>query len=196
MLCFEWLDFSGDTVSGYRSESTGKDKVLERGAQLNISKADFGIEDLFISADLLPNNPTDKLQRLNFAVQANQQLQVPLGELLESLDLGNSQVLRDAWQMEQIENGVLQTVIEKMKINAEMEAQMQMQAAQAGLEQGQQQPPNIPQPPQQPQGPASQQLAEGQGFNAAEGGTPNQTAAPTDTREGLTQRTQGGGAIG
>lgn len=194
IIMFEWLDFTGHTVSGFRTSDAGTEgPTVERGAQISISNNDFDMETLFISAKMMPNNPTDRLQRMNFAIQANKELQVPLSELLESLDLGNSDVLQERWQQEQLDAATLMTFIETQKQMALMQVQMQAQQAMQ-----QQQPPgtqNTPGPQSGANTPPSQETANGPGFNAAEGGTPNQVASPADTREGLTGRTFGGQEI-
>ena len=190
VLLFEWLDFTGDTVSGFRASDAGTDGPTEqRGAQISISKNDFDINTLFISAKMMPNNPTDKLQRMNFAIQANQNLNVPISELLEGLDLGNSEVLMERWQEEQIQTAAVATFIETQKQMALMQVQMQAQQAMQQQPQGAQNPSGGP---PKANTPPSQETANGQGYNAAEGGTPNQVVSPADTREGLTGRTQSG----
>jgi len=178
LLAFSWIDYSGDIVSAFKSDSTGPDILSSRGAQIDIGPDDFDLTVLYINAKLLENNPTDKLQRMNFAIQANKELQIPLKELVESLDLGNFDVMQPEWMKEQLQVAAMSTFIEGKSAEQQMAIQMQGQAAQMQMQQ----------PQQQPQGPPSQQMAQGQGFNG-EGGSPNQIASPADTREQLNGET-------
>ena len=193
VLMFSWIDFKGDTVSAFRSTADGTDILQNRGAQIDISKDDFSLEMLYLNAKMIPNNPTDKLQRMNFAIQANKELQIPISELIESLELGNFDVLNAKWTEEQIQLNALMTFFEGKKLEQQMQMQMAMQqATQAPQAQGLANPPG--QGPQ-PQSIPSQETANGPGFNA-NGGSPNQMVSPADTREQLNGRTFTGEDIG
>ena len=187
LLAFSWIDYKGDIVQAFRSDSEGTDVLSSRGAQIGVGPDDFDLTVLYISASLIANNPTDKLQRMNFAIQANKELQIPLKQLVETLGLGNFEVLQTEWMKEQLGVSAMSLFIEGKSAEQQMQIQMQGQAAQMQMQQAQQQQ-QPQQMPQQPQGPPSQQTAQGGGFNA-EGGTPNQMVSPADTREQLNGQT-------
>ena len=185
MLCFEWIDYTGDMVKSFRASDSGSRTAALRGSQIDIGLDNFDIEALFINARIIPNSPTDKLQRMNFAIQANQNLRIPISELVESLDLGNSEVLTERWIEEQMETGAVQNFLEKQRAMAQAEVQAALVAATQGQTGG-----GIPAPQGQANAPGqipSQQTARGQGFNG-EGGSPNQQVSPQDTREQLAQQ--------
>lgn len=185
MLCFEWIAFSEDTVKSFRAVDSGTDRTASRGAQIDMNPDKFDMQSLFINTRIIPNSPTDKLQRMNFAIQANQNLRVPISELVESLDLGNSEVLTEQWIEEQMLTGAVQNFLEKQRAIAQAEVQAALMEATGGGQGG-----GISAPKGQANAPGqipSQQTAQGQGFNG-EGGTPNQQVAPQDTREQLAKQ--------
>ncbi|MCP4139169.1 MAG: hypothetical protein GY755_02570, partial [Chloroflexi bacterium] len=119
------------------------------------------------------------------------------------LGYGNPEVLSERWQKEQLDDASVAIFIEKQRAQAQMEVQMQQQQMQMAMQQQMQQqqqpqPQGIPNPSNgRPQAgtPPSENTANGQGFNAAEQGTPNQISDPGNTREQITGRTQSGQEI-
>ncbi|RPI89171.1 MAG: hypothetical protein EHM40_21325 [Chloroflexi bacterium] len=196
-LAFQWVDYMGDKVTGYRTKAKAEGKP--KGEKINIGKGDFDAKTMIVRCELLSNTPTDELQKVNMynqMVQAN--WPVPKSEFVERMGLGSPEVLKDKWFDEKLEEIALnvfgqtqtaqaQLAIEQIKM--QMQAQMQQQQMEQQLQaqaQMQGQDPNAQGvPPQQGQEqPMTQAM---QGMNPAEGGAPPAMMAPQATRTMMEQ---------
>ena len=174
-LCFLWVKKSGDNVVGYR-KSTRKDGAVA-GEQISISPKDFDDDSVFITATLLPNAPTDKMQLVNMAKMLKESgFPIPDEEHMERLGFGNPEALKDRWFVEQAEalaftlwgeeqKAQLQMMIQQKQAQMQDEAQARM--AQQNAPEG---PPAIP---------------GGEGFSPNQGGSAPAEAAPQMTQTAI-----------
>jgi hypothetical protein len=177
----EWVAFTGDTLNAFYIADKGTSDNRKRGAQVSISPDEIDLENMAIKCELSPNTPTDKNQRVSMAVLANEKLGVPKSELVEDLDYGAPEVLRNEYLKEQITNGALQSFIETMRAMALQALQQAQGATGAPGANG-----------AVPTGTAvknpSQAVIQGQGYDQAAGGASPVTADQGLTREGVTNQ--------
>jgi hypothetical protein len=183
MLFFEWLEKTGDTVVGYRSADAGEGVEKKSGFGIKVNRDEFMLDDLFVTAKMLPNNPTDRMQRMNLASLANDKMHIPLSSLTGDLGYEESpDYLQTKWQEEQLEFAAMTNFIEMQR------AQMQLQMAQQQAQQ-----PQIPNQPGNVTGQKgvdtpTNEIAQGQGFDTSQGGSARAEVNPTG-QVGLTGRT-------
>jgi len=71
----------------------------EQIADLSMSAEDFMDYKFFVECTVLPNNPTDKLQRMNIISMIKQvKLPIPDRELIEGMGFGNPEWLREKYE--------------------------------------------------------------------------------------------------
>lgn len=178
-LMFRWVDATDKPITGYRLENNSGQLVA--GEKVNVGKDDYDPETLTITCELLANNPTDRGQRINQAVQIKQAgIKMPDDELLEGLGNIAPKVSIERWYKQQIQDMAL-AMMQKEK---DMAMQLQMSQAQAGIQmqmQAQQNPPPTQGAPAQP----ANQVQGGQGVNPAMGGVPPAMNAPEQTQTSL-----------
>ena len=178
-MMFLWIKETNSSQIGYRMTSKGDGKP--KGQQIMVSPDTFDPEFLFVRCELMPNSPTDQLQRTNMVqMMKNMRLPVPDEEYVEFVGMGNPEALRDRFAKQEIWNAALSTFVQTMQGQAQMALQQQQQAAQQQAQpaqQSQNQPP-APNSPQQP----SMENAGGQGFSPPQGGESPMTANPQMTQ--------------
>ena len=195
-LFFDWVNYTGDTTIAYRMTAAGKTPEMMRGAQIVMRpEVDFDVENMYVSCELMPNTPTDKVAKMNMYLQASQNWRVPESEFVEEL-FGDPKALSGEWEQEQVEKAAMQIFVKEknaavdMKIQqATMQMQMQAQSANVSMAGGQQ-PGQVPQPKgaEQPMATAM----TGEGYNAANGGQSTMPGAPGMTREAVTGQDMAG----
>jgi len=169
-IMFRYMKGMDDMVVGY---AMADGKGMMRGEEIGMNKDMFArMENLFATCVLMPNNPTDKLQRMNMITMALQSgLAIPQDEMIEGLGYGNPDALKTRWEKQILE----QAALEAMKINvvegAKMKLQLEVQKAQMEMQvQAQQQAVQAQgQAPPEQTAPAFA-ATSGQGFNAGQGG--------------------------
>jgi len=180
-----WSSYTGIDLVGYnmkrRSQAHGLEYVLPAD--------EIDDENIYISVELDPDEPTDKMQRANTAT------------LLQRLGYSNTSALEDMGvedpeqEMDRaFEEKLDQNQLDMYILSQQQALQMQMQALQMQMQQQQQmQQMGMQQQMQQQQ--QAQQMAQqqelggaipgGQGFNPAMGGQPPAMAFPEGTRENV-----------
>jgi hypothetical protein len=186
-MLFKWIKATDDTLIAYRAEA--KSETQRRGANITMSSKKFDEENLFIMCDLQPNNPTDKLQRVNMAAQIKQAgLRIPDEEIIESLGFGNVKPLMRKYEQQEIEMAALEAF--KTRIMGEAQAYVQTLIAQgqAQIQMGMQQEQQAMMQQQGP--PGGEQPAEGmtQGFPEGAGNAPPMGgSSPYESNPAMTQ---------
>jgi len=187
-LIFKWMIKHQKPLTGYRIEGKPGAPVMMKGAELTVLPEEA--KKIFITCELLPNNPTDMMQRVNsFMTMKQGGAPIAWSEIFERLHIGGlmsvsrfekEEVARTA--LEAFKAELMSQVELKVKsatLQMETEAQLEL-ASQAGGTTG-----AGAEPLEQGVDQAAKELAQGQGFNAAQGGN-----APSEMSPSLTQ-TQG-----
>lgn len=205
LLMFRWLDKTGDTVVSYRTSA--KKEGQSKGDNIPVNSDDFDPDVMQISCELMSAAPTDKQQLVNMYSTLKQAgAQIAWGELLERLQLGNSDILKQGWLDEQLEGMALKNYMaqEDAKLQMQVQAQqmqMQMQAQQAQQHAQQEQQMQMQQAAQQ-QGQEQAMAPEmsgamanpntqdptmpgGTGYDPAQGGQSPMMGAPGMTRNNV-----------
>lgn len=199
ILMFRWSKKNNKILKAARMYSKGQDKP--KGQEILVTPDDINLDALYIECQILPNNQNDQMQLVNQISMLKQSgIHIPDKEFVEKLNMGNPAVLDEEWQKQELFNAVLQAKLKELMAEVDVKTQaaimqiqagIQMQQQQQQLEQqmamAQQQPQGGPAgqaPAQQGQPLPSDQMTSGQGFNAAAGGTPPQTANPSITQAG------------
>ena len=166
-LMLLWTSYSGVALNAYNDDKRG-----EFGEEYVIEPDEIDEENIYISVELDPDEPTDKLQRANTATML-MQLGYPKRYALE--DMG----------VEDPEKAIVEHYEERL---LDLEYTKHEQAEMAAIQQEQMMA-------QQEQQMAAQQMAQqgsmagaipgGEGFNPAMGGLPPASAFPGGTREGV-----------
>jgi hypothetical protein len=201
-LAFLWIKKTKISVVAHRAKDANPQKGKVKGQKIVLDPEMFDPRSMIIQCELLTTNTSDELQRMNVFSQAVQiGLPITKAEIAERMGWGNSEVLKQDWLKEKMEEIAL-TMYQKQK---DLELQMtgeqkrmeiQMAAEQARLAQaqgaqpGQQPAPEGPEgmvPPEQMGG--AQMMPGGQGFDPNQQGLPPAMADPNETRT-QTQRPQ------
>lgn len=179
ILMVKWIKAADETVSGYRTTTT-KTNELVRGEEISMSPGDFIEGRFYVDCTIMPNNPTDRMQRINEYTMLKQNgFPVPDDEFVERLDFGAPEVLRSRFEDQQIDNAVLQSAVREIIGEAELKLlQLKQQLQMESMPQGQANPESTPTQP-------VTQNARGQGFNAAQGGEAPMTPSPQMTQTAL-----------
>ena len=152
------------------------------------------LEAIFLSVELKPDVPTDRLQRATAAVQIVDKLPYSPQRLLKMLGETDPEGSLREWKLWQLEVTDFQAKLQRLQ--SELSGQYEqdvLAAAQAMVEQqmAQMGPPAAGGNGREPENPL------GEGFNPAAGETPPAMASPAGTTfEGATGMTRGGGEIG
>jgi hypothetical protein len=157
----------------------------------------FDPDRMVIKCELMANNATDRMQRVNQAVMIKQaRLRIPDSELLETLGFGNPKATIEEWFDEQIDETALNYYNERVRLGLEQQVQQaqqeqmmkQQQAMQATKEQEMQRINSLAAQANQnadvgigPEGNPAFDSQGGQGVNAAAGGQPSMMGAPGET---------------
>ncbi|MFA6213494.1 MAG: hypothetical protein WC714_28920 [Candidatus Obscuribacterales bacterium] len=189
-LCFKWIKFSGGTEKAYRKASASPEKI--QGEQIDVGPEDFDEDTLFVSAELLPNTPTDKMSIMNIIAQlVDRQAPIPWSEHLEKLGYKNPEAMKDRWTDDQMfmfalknfsqqQDAALQLqmreaeakIAEKARVAAVQNSPMSQEANPQNQAKGMPTPPVIP---------------GGQSNNPAQGGASPAMSAPEMTRSATEQ---------
>lgn len=170
-----WVSYTGIDLSGYND---GK-RNGEYAEEYILPADEIDEENIYISVELDPDEPTDKLQRANTAT------------MLKQLGYSNTSALEDMGvedpeqEMERsYEERLDELEMAKFEQMQQMELQMMAQQAQQGMQAQQQQAQEAQMMAQQQQ--LQGAIPGGHGFNPAMGGEPPAMAFPGGTREEVT----------
>ena len=184
--------YRGEDVVGY---GEGLDKYT-------IDSESIDPANIYISVELRPDVPVDRVQRVQAAIAMSQNLEYPTIKILEFLGETDPQgAMKDYWK-EQLNRADMMGRLEKIRKTAsgeleEMAAMMAQQMLQGMMQQQQaQQGPPGQGSPQQMMGPQGIEGVEGGAWNPAMGMPPPAMASPAgNTREAQTGLTRAGGPI-
>jgi len=185
--------YRGEDVVGY---GEGLDKYT-------IDSESIDPANIYISVELRPDVPVDRVQRVQAAIAMSQNLEYPTIKILEFLGETDPQgAMKDYWK-EQLNRADMMGRLEKIRKTAsgeieEMAAMMAQQMLEGMMQQqqAQQQGPPGQGPPQQMMGPQGIEGVEGGAWNPAMGMPPPAMASPGgNTREAQTGLTRAGGPI-
>lgn len=197
-LMFRYAKKKNITLLGRKMERVPGRPTEMRGAEVSLRPEEMVLDKLYIECELLPNNSTDMMQRVN-SFMTMRQGGAPLAwsEIFERLGM-EGQMSMSKFEDEEIARSVLETFKAKMMQDLQLEgeqARMQMQAELQQQQMAQQQEAEQMQMQQQAQieqqgqvaaqqglNQPIQQMAQGQGFNAAMGGGAPQAASPELTQ--------------
>lgn len=177
MLC--WVAYYGKEYSKVDLYGQYDNKAM-KGTEIRLASDTLDPEGMQIDAQLYDDLPVDKLQQINGAVLAKNNFNIPESDLVEDLGYGDPSELKKRRQLENYENAYIQTDLQKLQMQAQLEmqqAQMQMQQQAQQVQMQAQQEAQMQQAQLQQQSqamnnasPANQNLG-GDGFNPAQGGT-------------------------
>jgi hypothetical protein len=195
-----WVVFAGDAQMVY---GTGKE---DNGKTYMMIPEEVNVDHLQIEVELKADMPTDRIQKINAATMAVNQLGMSKQSGLEEIGVIDVETEERKNTWEKIKEATLAGQLaliqaeSQLKIQqAQMQMQMQAQQVQQQQQQAQQQQQMQAQAQQaqQQQGQQQQQGVGGQGFNPAQGGTPPATANPQGTPyEAAMGQTRGGQQTG
>ena len=167
-----WVEKTGRALIGRRLQQSGYDNMMNIGAFLSVGKDSFD-SNWKISVSLRPNSPTDKNERMTYAMNTSERFNLPRSWAMDEAGIDiDPKVALAQWAGEQKEIATIMADIQRIQMQPEMEMQQQMQA------QAQQAPP---------QG----QVGPGGETNPA--GLPAAQFDSTATRENITGRSVAGG---
>lgn len=191
-----WIKQDEQPVVAY---GTGR---YTRGAQFEIDPQEIEEDAIYIDVELVPDVPTDRLQRINGAILAHQSLKYPLDKALEDVGVSDPEQSIRRWYTERIKESVVDAEIMKIQARAQAEIQQIMMQAQQAM---QPQPPSQGAPPsdqfanqqlQQQMAPPGVELANGIANNPYVGGLPTALLDPNATYEGQTLQDRSGAPTG
>lgn len=154
----------------------GVDKRTDLGMQYEIDPETIDTENIYITVELKPDNPTDRVQQAN-AGMILQQLGYPKEYVLEQVGVEDPQAAMKQFWIERLKEARIQNIIDLERMQMEQGMAQQAQDAQMA----QQQEAQMLAQQQQMQGP----IQGGPGFNTGMGGMPPAMAFPQGTREEL-----------
>jgi len=166
----QWIHFSGEEATAY-----GRDR--DGSYVYKISPDEIDPDNVYLSVQLEPDVPSDRMQRINAASIAVQNLDMSKESAMKDIGITDPQGEMKRRRLEIL----LEARFQQRLAEEAAEAQLRLQAKAAQMAQAPQgqQPPGFP-------------MAGGQGFNPAQGGSPPAELFPGGTREGQTGQTQGG----
>lgn len=180
-LMLLWAHYTGEGLDAY-----GMDKRTNAGVAYRVEADEIDPESIYIEVELTTDEPTDRQQRANTAVQL-MQIGYPKEYALEDMGVADPpKAIEQSYYERFLEHEV------NLKMQQDLAAmQMQMAQAQQAMQMQMQQQ-------QQAQMMAEQQAAQqpipgGEGFNPAMGGqSPINVNPSVQTRERVTGQTRGG----
>jgi hypothetical protein len=134
----EWLQFDKKPLLAYRNNNI----VTEgkgAGSFINIPFDEIDPESIQITCNLTASAPTDFNQRVQAAVQQNQQLHIPLAVLNAELGRENPESLFEQWAQEQYDLSTIQQDIQLTGAQQQQQLQIEGQQAAQQMQQEQQQ---------------------------------------------------------
>lgn len=200
-----WVDKTDVPLVAYATEAkqlrSGNTRPM--GMKMEVTRNDYDLNALGITAKVQPNTPTDRMEQLNMAVILSKQLNMPTSYLLEEMGYENVGMMYELWVREFMKNAELQAKAQGLMAEATTAAQIAAQ--QAGMQKQQEQQAQQT----QAQGGGAPPLQEGTppmgagngiantsfgatgnspGMNPAMSGQSPMMAAPSMTREKVTGR--------
>lgn len=195
-LVFKWAKKKDKVLKGsVLRDSKGSGGIdYKQGTEIQIEPDDIVLDSLYITCKIMRNLEDDKMVTANFITMMKQaEIPIPSSQLIEMFDWGSPEILNEEYEKEQIRKASLGITLQKMqreleeefqKRMKEFDAQLQMQMQQASQQMMAQAQGAVPMEgqagavaPQQGVPLPSDQMMQGQGFNAAAGGTPPQGAS-------------------
>jgi hypothetical protein len=177
--------YTGGQITGY---GEGLEKY-------SIDSEDINPEAIYLSVELKPDVPTDRLQRATAAVQIVDKLPYSPQRLLKMLGETDPEGSLREWKLWQLEVTDFQAKLERLQ--RELSGQYEQDVLAAAQAMVQEQMAQMGPPAAGENGRTPENALGGQEFNPAAGGTPPAMASPAGTTfEGATGMTRGGGEIG
>lgn len=173
-----WVDKTKTPLQSF----AGSDKEYRSGTRIRYGQmietasTDYDLDNLGISAKIIPMTPTDRMEQLNTAILLSTKLNYPISKALEDIGYENVGLNYELWAREFLRNAQLQAQAAAMLAEAQLSVQQQQQQQQ-----------------QQPMG-AEGDIAQNSfgalggtpGVNPAFGGMSPTQGAPSMTREAIT----------
>jgi len=160
-----WAEFTGEDIVGY-----AKDKA-NIGTEYVIAANEIAPESIYISVELKPDVPLDRMQRANTAMLMVQSGIYSKERAMEDMGITDPDTVMKEVLFDQFLQAQIANIIQMQAQQSQMALQQQQQAQQQALAGLQNQMAGAP---------------GGQGFNPAMEGSPPQMAVPGATREGVT----------
>jgi len=160
-----WAEFTGEDIVGY-----AKDKA-NIGTEYVIAANEIAPESIYISVELKPDVPLDRMQRANTAMLMVQSGIYSKERAMEDMGITDPDTVMKEVLFDQFLQAQIANIIQMQAAQSQMALQQQQQAQQQALAGLQNQMAGAP---------------GGQGFNPAMEGSPPQMAVPGATREGVT----------
>lgn len=190
-----WCEHTGEPIKGY--------------GDYQIEDGDIDPKCIYLSVELTPDVPLDRMQKINSAVMMARELKYPAAKILEELGETNPEKCIDEWAKEQFYLAEIGNRAKLISAEADLQIQqaqmqMQMQAQQATMQmQGQMQQEQMAAQAQMGQPNQQPTPGQGMGMEGAQGmgsgmdpsmmGTPPAQAGPAmNVREQQTGVTMGG----
>lgn len=161
-LMLLWTSYTDEPLNAYNDQRRSE----QYGEEYTIEPDEIDEENIYITVELDPDEPTDKLQRANTATLL-MQLGYPKKYALEDMGVEDPEKAMDEYFEEQMDDHQLQMFLQGDMMDMQAQQQQQMEAQQIAQQQD-----------------LAGAIPGGQGFNPAMGGEPPAAAFPGATREG------------
>jgi hypothetical protein len=163
-----WAEYTNNDIVGY-----GKNKA-DLGETYVIEAGEINPEKIYLSVELKPDVPLDRMQKANTAMMMVQSGIYSKERAMEDMGITDPETVMKEITFDQLFQAQIQNIIQLQAMQAQMglqqEQQMAAQEQQLAMQTMQSQMAGAP---------------GGNGFNPAMGGGPPQEAAPGATREGV-----------
>jgi hypothetical protein len=172
-----WANYTQNSIDGY---GTGK---ADLGEGYSIEWDEITPESIYLSVELKPDVPLDRMQRANTAMMMVNSGIYSKARALDEMGVTDPETVQKEIYFDMLLDAQMQNLIQTQQAESQMMLQQQMQMAQQQQQMAQQQQQQMSMEANQTD------LAGapgGQGFNTNQGGDPSQMAAPGATREGVT----------
>ena len=202
-----WTAYTGDAMVGYVTEGA------DLGKEFRLKPAHIEVDDIDVSVKLTAHVPTDRLQRINAASLLIKEMDFSKEDAYGEIDVANPQEIMARRQQEILDEVVFGNKVKELNAQTELGIKAQNMELEIGAQrkmqaetQAQQQPQQAQQQVQPPmqrsrtgeeRKQAQSQAVQGRpGFDPSRGGqSPNEVDPEGFTRENITGRDKGGGAI-
>lgn len=177
-----------------------RDAMSPEEANLESQKTYFDLQSLYVGVELKATNVEDEQAKLNLLLNAQRSAGMPAKEIYERMGWQNYEENRRQRAEEALFDAELQNAIQMKQLPVQrafqqMQLGLQQQARQAQLQQQMNAESMMNQQNQTNQMNAGSQFAGMEGVDMRRGGMPASRVAPNETRETITGRDMGGGAI-
>jgi hypothetical protein len=160
-----WAHYTENDIKGY-----GKKKE-DYGEEYVIKASEVDPEKIYLSVELKPDVPLDRMQRANTAMLMMQSGIISKERAMEDMGITDPETVMKEVVFDQLLASQIQQIIDMQNLQMQMGMQQQAQEQQLAMQTIQNQMAGAP---------------GGNGFNPAMGGGPPAEAAPGATREGVT----------